>query len=141
MTLCADRARGSDVPLSGARAPAVRGPSIPQVVGGGEIGFAYDGGRFLVAGVTVARPDGSPYSFASGHATTAFAVAPLLTRSVGWEADAPARALATLTALGPRKDRRQELSEVLDGATFGILGRLPGRVSVDRDGIGLTLDF
>lgn len=98
------------------------------------------------------RPDGAPHSFPSGHTAVAFAVAPVLADDFGWRVGVPAYALAALTAVGRMEDRRHYLSDVIVGATLGILvgrsiagdreeGSFPGRLSVGRDGIGLTVDF
>jgi len=79
----------------------------------------------LVAGVKVAvgrtRPDGSPYSFPSGHTITAFCVAPVVTRYFGWEAGVPAYLVAAATGLARVERSKHYLSDVLAGATLGIL--------------------
>jgi membrane-associated phospholipid phosphatase len=79
----------------------------------------------LVAGVKVAvgrtRPDGSPYSFPSGHTITAFCVAPVVTKYLGWEVGVPAYLVAAATGLARVERSKHYLSDVLAGATLGIL--------------------
>lgn len=98
------------------------------------------------------RPDGGSYSFPSGHTATAFAVAPVLMDRYGWKVGVPAYALATATALGRMEDRRHHLSDVIGGATLGILigkyvsrsggvGSLLSRVRVGQNKVGLAVKF
>lgn len=98
------------------------------------------------------RPGGGSYSFPSGHTATAFAVAPVLMDRYGWKVGVPAYALATATALGRMEDRRHHLSDVVCGATLGILigkyvvrdgaaGSLFSRVRFGKNKIGLAVKF
>jgi membrane-associated phospholipid phosphatase len=66
------------------------------------------------------RPDGSAYSFPSGHAATSFATATVLQRHYGWKAGLPAYALATYVGASRVQDSRHYLSDVLFGAALGI---------------------
>lgn len=80
----------------------------------------------LVTGLKYAvgreRPDGSNnQSFPSGHAITAFCIGPVVTKYWGWEAGVPAYALATVTALARVEGYHHYLSDVLGGATLGII--------------------
>jgi len=68
------------------------------------------------------RPDGSNnQSFPSGHSITAFCFAPVVTRYWGWEAGVPAYLLATVTGLARVEGDHHYLSDVLAGATLGIV--------------------
>lgn len=69
-----------------------------------------------------ARPDGSDnLSFPSGHSIIAFSFAPVVTRYGGLELGIPAYTLATLTALARVEGYHHYLSDVMGGATLGIL--------------------
>ena len=119
LTLCADRACAAD--------------------GRGSGGSVLTG-HFLAAGVMAPRV-ASPYSFASGYATTPFAVVPILAQDVAWKSDSPARNLATLAAFGHREERHHDFTERLASAAQSVLSRIPSCVCFDREGIGLTVDF
>jgi membrane-associated phospholipid phosphatase len=95
------------------------------------------------------RPDGSNnLSFPSGHSIVAFSFAPVVAKYGGWELGVPAYAFATVTALARVEGYHHYLSDVVAGATMGILignavvfkpkdlsvSVLPGQV-------GLTLRF
>jgi hypothetical protein len=68
------------------------------------------------------RPDGSDdLSFPSGHAITAFCFAPVVTKYGGLELGIPAYALATVTALARVEGYHHYLSDVVGGATLGII--------------------
>jgi membrane-associated phospholipid phosphatase len=68
------------------------------------------------------RPDGSNnQSFPSGHSITAFCFAPVVTRYWGWEAGVPAYLLATVTGLARVEGYHHYLSDVVAGATLGVI--------------------
>ncbi len=67
------------------------------------------------------RPNGSSYSFPSGHTITAFCVAPVIDKYWGGELGVPAYALATVTAFARVEDYWHYLSDVIAGATLGIV--------------------
>jgi membrane-associated phospholipid phosphatase len=67
------------------------------------------------------RPEGGGLGFPSGHAITAFCVAPVIQKYWGWEAGVPAYALATVTGLARVEDYHHYLSDVIAGATLGIV--------------------
>ena len=70
------------------------------------------------------RPDGSSYSFPSGHATVSFASADILRRTFGWKAGVPAYAVASYVAASRIQSRRHYLSDVVFGAALGtVAGR------------------
>jgi membrane-associated phospholipid phosphatase len=66
------------------------------------------------------RPDGTMYSFPSGHSSVSFATATVLHRHFGWKVGAPAYAFATYVAASRVQDRRHFLSDVAFGAALGI---------------------
>jgi membrane-associated phospholipid phosphatase len=72
------------------------------------------------------RPDGSSYSFPSGHASTAFTTATVLQRYYGWKVGAPAFGLAAYVGANRLTENRHYLSDVAFGAAIGVLA---GRTS------------
>jgi hypothetical protein len=79
----------------------------------------------LVTGLKYAvnrtRPNGGSLSFPSGHAITAFCVAPVVQKYWGWEAGVPAYLLATITGFARVEDYYHYFSDVIAGATLGIV--------------------
>jgi membrane-associated phospholipid phosphatase len=67
------------------------------------------------------RPDGSTLSFPSGHTASTFATATVLRREFGWKAGVPAYALASWVAASRMHAERHYLSDVVMGATIGIM--------------------
>jgi membrane-associated phospholipid phosphatase len=68
------------------------------------------------------RPDGSDgYSFPSGHASTTFATATVLQRHLGLKAAVPTYAIATYVAFSRLYEDRHHLSDVVFGATVGLI--------------------
>jgi membrane-associated phospholipid phosphatase len=67
------------------------------------------------------RPDGSSFSFPSGHTASSFATATVLQRHFGWKAGIPAYAVATYVAASRVEARRHFLSDVAFGAALGIV--------------------
>lgn len=117
-------------------------------------GLALDGA--LVLGLKVAvdrtRPNGARHSFPSGHTSSAFTVAPILTSRFGWKVGVPAYALAFATAFGRIEDHWHFPSDTIAGATLGLIlgesvahhssrGRLPADFFVGPSGIGLQFHF
>lgn len=84
----------------------------------------------LKASLRRERPDGSDnLSLPSGHASNAFALATVASRHYGWKVGVPAYALAAGIGLSRIESNRHYLSDVLAGATLGILvGRTVTRV-------------
>jgi ABC-type amino acid transport system permease subunit len=71
------------------------------------------------------RPDGSDdHSFPSGHSASAFATATVLQKEFGWKAGIPAFAVAGWVAASRVQMQRHYLSDVIAGATVGILAGL-----------------
>jgi membrane-associated phospholipid phosphatase len=67
------------------------------------------------------RPDGTNYSFPSGHSATAFATATVLQRHLGWKVGVPAYGIATYVAASRVQVKRHFLSDVAFGAALGIV--------------------
>ena len=68
------------------------------------------------------RPDRSDdHSFPSGHSASAFATATVLQKEFGWKAGIPAYAVAGWVAASRVQMQRHYISDVLAGATLGIL--------------------
>jgi membrane-associated phospholipid phosphatase len=80
---------------------------------------AVTGGIKLAVGRT--RPDGTQYSFPSGHTSVTFATATVLQRHFGWKVGAPAYALASYVAASRVQAKRHFLSDVAFGASIGII--------------------
>ena len=76
-------------------------------------------------GVGRRRPDGTGYSFPSGHASVTFATATVLQRDLGWKVGIPAYGLAAYVAASRVQVKRHFLSDVAFGAVIGIIS---GRV-------------
>jgi membrane-associated phospholipid phosphatase len=67
------------------------------------------------------RPDGTVLSFPSGHTAAAFATASVLKAELGWKVGAPAYAAAAWVGASRMHARRHYLSDVIAGATIGIM--------------------
>ncbi len=67
------------------------------------------------------RPDGTEFSFPSGHTSTSFASATVLQQHFGWKVGVPAYALATYVATSRIQEKRHFLSDVAFGASLGIM--------------------
>lgn len=68
-----------------------------------------------------ARPEGSGFSFPSGHATVTFASATVLQQHFGWKVGIPAYAVASYVAASRVQMKRHYLSDVTFGAALGII--------------------
>jgi membrane-associated phospholipid phosphatase len=67
------------------------------------------------------RPDGTRFSFPSGHASVSFAAATVVQRHFGWTAGVPAYAAASYIAASRIQEKRHFLSDVAFGAVVGIV--------------------
>lgn len=67
------------------------------------------------------RPDGTPRSFPSGHASDTFAFATALERHLGWRFAVPAYTLASYVAISRLPANRHWFSDVVFGSTVGII--------------------
>ncbi len=65
------------------------------------------------------RPDGTPYSFPSGHAAATFALAAVLERHLGYRLAWPTLVIATYVATSRLHDNVHYLSDVVFGAAIG----------------------
>jgi hypothetical protein len=84
------------------------------------------------------RPDGEARSFPSGHASAAFATASVLQRHFGRKAAIPAYAVAAYTSASRLQANSHYASDVIVGATLGIiLGRIAA-VDVARTRVAVT---
>ena len=105
------------------------------------------------AAVARERPDSSnKRSFPSGHASATFASATVLHRHYGWKIGGPAYAVAAYVAGSRLNESKHYLSDVIFGATLGILvGRSvtvrvgQQRLNVDPlirpDSVGIQVHF
>ena len=75
----------------------------------------------IKAAVRRSRPDGTEFSFPSGHSSTSFATATVLQQHFGWKVGAPAYAVATYVAVSRIQEKRHFLSDVAFGASLGIM--------------------
>jgi membrane-associated phospholipid phosphatase len=93
------------------------------------------------------RPNGGPYSFPSGHTSTAFAAAPVLHRNFGDFIGYTAYGIAALTGAARLEDNKHYMTDVLAGAILGIVaGRTlsyqsPVRFTVPKGGLGLGVSY
>jgi hypothetical protein len=67
------------------------------------------------------RPNGDPRSFPSGHTATMFATATVVKEHFGWKAAIPAYAAAAYVGASRVQDNKHYLSDVMFGATLGIV--------------------
>lgn len=67
------------------------------------------------------RPDGTEFSFPSGHTAVTFASATVLQRHFGWKAGVPAYTVASFVAASRIHDKRHFLSDVAFGAAIGVV--------------------
>ena len=78
----------------------------------------------LTTGIKIAarrtRPDGTEFSFPSGHTSVSFAAATVVQRHFGWKAGVPAYAMASFVAASRIHEKRHFLSDVTFGAAVGI---------------------
>jgi membrane-associated phospholipid phosphatase len=104
--------------------------------------FSYDATQAVVVNalyteifkkaVSRTRPDSSDrLSFPSGHASSAFALATVAERHYGWKVGVPSYLVASAIGLSRIESNRHYLSDVLAGATLGII---TGRTVVRTNG-------
>ena len=116
--------------------------------------------QLLSQGITAAvkmsvgrdRPDGTEFSFPSGHTSVTFASATVIQRHFGWKAGIPAYGVAAYVAASRINEQRHFLSDVAFGAAIGIvtgrtvtIGRGNGRFAVAptpvHGGVGVSLSW
>ncbi len=92
---------------------------------GGDLLRAQLLSQALTAGIKMTvrrtRPDGTQFSFPSGHTSVTFASATVLHRDLGWKVGLPAYAVATYVAASRVQEKRHFLSDVAFGAALGIV--------------------
>lgn len=91
---------------------------------GGDLLRAQLLSQTLTAGIKISvrrtRPDGTQFSFPSGHSSVTFASATVLHRHLGPKVGIPAYAVASYVAASRIQERRHFLSDVAFGAAIGI---------------------
>jgi hypothetical protein len=105
---------------------AGRATGSPRVA---QVGAELVRAQFVAQGVTQTikfgsqrtRPDGTPYSLPSGHTASSFATATVLQREFGWKVGIPAYVGAAWVGASRINTQRHFLSDVVAGATVGIL--------------------
>ena len=65
------------------------------------------------------RPDGTPYSYPSGHASTAFASAGVIYHHFGYKTGIPAFVTATYVGLSRLQENKHYVTDVVAGAIIG----------------------
>ncbi len=109
----------------------------------------------LKAAVNRSRPDGTDYSYPSGHTSSTFALAAVVHRHYGLKLGLPAFAIAGYTGLSRLQENKHYLSDVIAGAILGSYVGLkltrkntpePVRLSVtptlgDTKGVAAILSF
>jgi len=68
------------------------------------------------------RPDGTRFSFPSGHASATFATATVLQRHYGWKVGVPAYGMAAYVGASRLQENRHYMSDVIFGAALGAIG-------------------
>lgn len=103
----------------------------------------------LKLSVARTRPDGTLFSFPSGHTSASFANATVLQQHFGWKVGVPAYGAAAYVAASRLQENRHYASDVIFGAALGIvagrtvmIGRGAGRFAMSPmplpGGIGVT---
>ncbi len=76
-------------------------------------------------GIGRTRPNGAPYSMPSGHTSGAFSSVAVIWHHLGWQTGMVFGSISTLTALARIEDNKHFTSDVVAGATLGlVVGRL-----------------
>jgi len=94
-----------------------------------RVGAALFRAQLIAQGLTLAlketsrrsRPEGSGFSFPSGHTAMTFASATVLQQEFGWKVGVPAYAVASYVAASRVQMKRHYLSDVTFGAALGIV--------------------
>lgn len=75
------------------------------------------------------RPDGTPYSFPSGHVASSFATAGIVQREFGWKVGLPMYGLGTYVAAARVAQNHHYVSDVIFGAAVGLASAHSLRIS------------
>jgi len=112
---------------------AVDAPRVRAVTYDMVVAFAVNEGYTAIVKEVVGRtrPNGEDRrSFPSGHSSTAFALAAVAERHLGWKGGVPAYAVASAIALSRLQRHQHYVSDVLAGGTLGyIVGRTVVRMN------------
>lgn len=73
----------------------------------------------LKGAINRTRPDGAPYSYPSGHASSAFTTAAVIQSHFGTKWGVPAFAAATYVGLSRLQENKHYMSDVIAGAILG----------------------
>jgi|SoiMethySBSTD1v2_1073268.scaffolds.fasta_scaffold07984_6 membrane-associated phospholipid phosphatase len=84
------------------------------------------------------RPDGDPYSFPSGHTSSAFATAAVLQKHLGWKVGVPAHVMALYVGSSRLAASRHFATDVLFGAALGITAGRAVTFKVHRQQLSVT---
>jgi PAP2 superfamily len=107
----------------------------------------------MKAGVNRTRPDGGPYSYPSGHTSSAFATAGVIYHHFGKEWGIPALAVASYVGLSRLQEGKHFVSDILAGSILGSYvswklvrkGDHAGAISlapaIIQNGMGLSVTF
>jgi len=96
------------------------------------------------------RPNGGKYAMPSGHTAGAFSSVPVMWYHAGWKTGLAFGSLSVLTGLARIEDNKHYLSDVVAGATLGlVVGRLTvarrhescWRVQASSGGVALVRGF
>jgi len=87
------------------------------------------------------RPDGTSYSFPSGHSSVSFASATVLQRHYGWKTGTLAYGVATYVAISRIQEERHFLSDVAFGAAVGIAAGRTVTVGVGESRLAISPTF
>src|SRR5262249_2294602 len=79
-------------------------------------------------GTRRARPEGSGFSFPSGHTSASFASATVIQQHYGWKFGIPAYAIASYVGASRVEMRKHYLSDVAFGAAIGIMSGRAGTI-------------
>lgn len=117
-----------------------RSPKVAAI--GGDLIKAQVLTQAVTAGIKLSvgrtRPDGTQYSFPSGHTSVTFASATVLQRHLGLKVGIPAYAVATYVAASRIQERRHYLSDVAFGAALGIIGGRTVTIGRGQTRFGVT---
>jgi membrane-associated phospholipid phosphatase len=107
----------------------------------------------MKAGVSRTRPDGAPYSYPSGHSSSAFATAGVIYQHFGKECGIPALVVASYVGLSRLQEGKHFVSDILAGGIMGSYmswklvrkGGNTGGISLTptiiENGLGLSMTF
>lgn len=130
---------GSGLVIGGAALAAASAGALTDSRGlvsfGRDLGLSFVYSSTAAIGLKMAfdrkRPSGGPWSFPSGHTTSAFCTVPVVWRHAGPWAGTGTACLAALTGLGRLEENKHYVSDIIFGAA---LGWVVGQAVVDQSG-------